>query len=182
MRRTSTVAVVAAFSALAVGSDFALAPYVNVKLMDTMVFVVAFLFGFRAGAGVAVVSETAWSFVSPWGAAGAITPFLVGGELLFAVAGWWSSRTWRDRSKPLSTHALFIGALMLVCAFLWDFETNAATALLAYWPALTLGKLLLTEGSGLPFALIHEVADFLLGMVVAPVAILAVPKTRYVSK
>jgi len=182
MRSTSTGAVVAAFSALAVGSDFALAPYVNVKLMDTIVFLVAFLFGLRAGAGVAIVSETAWSFVSPWGVAGWITPFLVGGELIFAVAGWWASRTWRDKAGSWGTHALFIGASMLVCAFLWDLETNAATALLAYWPTLTLGKLLLTEGFGLPFALIHEAADFLLGMVAAPAAILMIPKTRYVNK
>ncbi len=181
MSRTSTVAVVAAFSALTVGSDIALAPYANVKLMDTIVFVVAFLFGFKAGTGVAIVSETAWSFVSPWGVAGAITPFLVGGELLFALAGWWASRTWRERSELVGTHAIFIGALMFLCAFLWDLETNAATALLAYWPALTLGKLLLTEGVGLPFALVHEGADFLFGLAVAPVAIFAVSKARYVN-
>jgi riboflavin transporter FmnP len=182
VQRTSTVAVVAAFSALAVGSDFALAPYPNVKLMDTIVFLAAFLFGFRAGAGVAVVSELAWSFLSPWGAAGAITPFLVGGELLFAGAGWWSSKTWRGASKPLSAHALFMGAMMLVCAFFWDLETNAATALLADWPSLTAKEVLAFEGYGLPFALLHEVADFLFGMVAAPVAILAVPKARYVNR
>ena len=182
MRGASEVAVVATFSALAVGSDFALTPYVNVKLMDTIVFLVAFLFGFRAGAGVAVVSETAWSIVSPWGAAGAITPFLVGGELIFAIAGWWASKTWRDRSKPWGTLAVFIGASMLVCAFLWDFETNAATALLAYWPTLTLKDILATEGYGLPFALVHEVADFLLGMAAAPAAILTISRARYVNK
>jgi hypothetical protein len=178
VRGTSTVAAVAAFSALAVGSDFALAPYVNVKLMDTIVFVVAFAFGFRAGAGVAAVSETAWSFVSPWGTAGAITPFLVGGELLFAAAGWWSSRAWRDRPGPAGTRALFIGALMLICAFVWDFETNAATALLAYWPTLSLGRLVLTEVAGLPFAIVHEGADFLLGFLVAPTAILMIKSGR----
>jgi hypothetical protein len=181
MRGTSTVAVVAAFSALAVGTDFALAPFANVKLMDTIVFVVAFLFGLRAGAGVAVISETAWSFVSPWGSAGAITPFLVGGELLFAVAGWWSSKAWGDRLKPMGIQAIFIGAAMLLSAFLWDAETNAATALLAYWPGLTLAKLLLTEAFGVPFALVHEGADFLLGVLVAPAAILMASRTRRVG-
>ena len=181
MRGTLTVAVVAAFSALAVGSDFALAPFANVKLVDTIVFIVAFIFGFRAGAGVAVVSETVWSIVSPWGAAGAITPFLVGGELLFAVGGWWSSKTWGDRARPLSTPVVFIGALMLVCAFFWDFETNAATAFLEFWPALTLQKLLLTEGFGVPFALVHEGADFLLGLIVAPAAILMASRAGKVN-
>jgi len=173
------VAVVAAFSALAIGSDFALAPYVNVKLMDTIVFVAAFLFGFRAGAGVAIVSEAAWSVVSPWGSAGAITPFLVAGELLFAAAGWWSSKYWRGPGA-VASRVVFIGAVMLVCAFLWDLETNAATALLAYWPGLTLGKLLLTEVAGVPFAVPHEIADFLFGALVAPAAILGANRARYV--
>ena len=170
------MAVVAIFSALIVGSDFALAPFVNVKLLDAVVFVVAFVFGFRIGAGVAVISETVWSFVSPWGMAGVITPFLVGGELLFAIAGWWSSRVWGDRLKLSSPYVFFIGAVMLVCASLWDVETNAATALIASWPTLTLPILLSFEALGIPFALVHEVADFLLGMLFAPAVILLMPK------
>lgn len=176
MRRTSGVAAITVFSALIVGSDFALAPFVNVKLLDTIVFVVAFVFGFRIGAAVAVVSETAWSFVSPWGIAGAITPFLVGGEMLFVLAGWWASRVWGDRMKLPSPNAIFLGAVMLVCAFIWDLETNAATALIASWPTLTLPVLLSFEAVGIPFALVHEEADFLLGMLLAPVAILLIPR------
>jgi riboflavin transporter FmnP len=176
VRRASGVAVVAIFSALTVGSDFALAPFANVKLMDTIVFVVAFVYGFRKGAAVAVISETVWSLVSPWGMAGAITPFLVGGELLFALAGWWSSRVWGGRSRLLTPRSLFVAALMLICAFVWDFETNAATALIAYWPTLTVGNLSLTEIYGIPFALVHEEADFLLGLLVAPAAILMIPR------
>lgn len=176
MRGTSKVAVVTVFSALIIGSDFALAPFANIKLLDVIVFVVAFVFGFRMGAAVAIISETAWSFVSPWGMAGAITPFLIGGELLFAAAGWWSSRMWGDRMKLPSFNALFLGAVMLLCAFLWDLETNAATALLWYWPNLSLQGLVLFEAQGILFALIHEGADFLLGMLFAPVAILLIPR------
>ena len=56
--RSSDVAVVAIFSSLVVGSDFALAQFVSFKLMDTVVFLVAFVYGFRQGAAVAIVSET----------------------------------------------------------------------------------------------------------------------------
>jgi hypothetical protein len=177
MRKTSEVAVVTVFSALIVGSDFALAPFANVKLLDCIVFVVAFVFGFRLGAAVAVVSETAWSMVSPWGVAPwGIIPFLVGGELLFALAGWWSSRVWGERSEILSPNAIFIGATMMISAFLWDLETNAATALIASWPGLTLQELVSFEGIGIPFAIVHEAADFLLGMLFAPVVILLIPR------
>lgn len=170
------IAVVAVFSSLIVGSDFALAPFYNVKLLDTLVFVTGFVFGFRLGAAVAVLSETSWSFVSPNGIAGAITPFLVAGELLFAAAGWWASKVWGDWSKLSARDSVFIGALMLICAFFWDLETNAATALIAYWPNLTLSNLALTEGFGIPFALAHEASDFVLGTLVAPLTIFTIPR------
>jgi uncharacterized membrane protein len=176
VRNSSSVAVVVVFTALIVGSDFALTPLINIKLLDSLVFIVAFVFGFKEGAAVAVLSETTWSFVSPWGMGGAMTPFLVGGELIFALAGWWSARLWGDRSKLLTPNSVFIGAVMLICAFLWDFETNAATALVAYWPGLTFQEFLATQAVGVPFSVVHEEADFILGTLFAPVAILLIPK------
>ena len=165
----------AAFSAMIVGSDFALAPYANVKLLDVMVFVAAFLFGFRLGAAVGVISEGVWSVVSTWGPAGVMTPFLVGGELLFAAAGWWASKVWSDRGK-IGRNSLFVGALMLLCAFAWDLETNAGTAFVMSWPTTTLPIILAWEVSGIPFALVHEAADFFLGLLFAPTAILLIPR------
>ncbi len=176
--RSSDVAVVVVFTAMIVGSDFVLSPWVNIKLMDTLVFVVAFVFGFKDGAAVAILSETTWSFVSPWGMAGPMTPFLVGGELLFAVAGWWSARVWGDRSRLLTPNSLFIGAIMLICAFVWDFETNTATALVGFWPGLTFKDFLATQVSGVLFSVAHEEADFVLGTLFAPVAILLIPRVR----
>jgi uncharacterized membrane protein len=178
--RSKDVAVVAVFSATVVASDFALAPFVNFKLMDSIVFLVAYVFGFRQGAAVAVVSEGVWSVVSPWGPAGAITPFLIGGELLFAVAGWGASRAWGTEREPISPTVLFIGATLALCAFAWDFETNAASALVANWPGLTLGEVIGYELSGFvfPIPLAHELGDFLLGTVAAPAAILILPRVR----
>jgi uncharacterized membrane protein len=176
--RTRDVAVVAVFSATVVASDFALAPFVNFKLMDPIVFIVAFVFGFRQGAAVAVVSEAVWSVVSPWGPAGAITPFLVGGELLFAAAGWGSSRIWGAEKETVFPTTIFIGATLALCAFVWDFETNAASALIANWPGLTLREVIGYELSGFvfPIPLAHELGDFLLGMVAAPAALFMVPR------
>jgi hypothetical protein len=182
LRSTREVALVAVFTAMVVGSDFALAPYANIKLMDVTVFLVAYVFGFRTGAAVAVLSETIWSVVSPWGFAGPVAPFLVGGELLFAAAGWGASRVWGADGKVLSPTALFIGATLAICAFAWDFETNAATALIATWPGTSLSQMVFYELQGFvfPTPLAHELWDFVLGALVAPAAILAMPRVKRV--
>jgi hypothetical protein len=180
LRFTSSVAMMEVFTALVVASDFALTPFVNFKLMDVVVFLVAFAFGFRQGGAVAILSETIWSVVSPWGPAGIIAPFLVGGELLFAAAGWAASRVWTAKGQKVSLASLFIGATLAICDFLWDFETNAATALIANWPGLTLGELVDYELAGFvfPVPLAHEVGDFLLGTLLAPAAIMAISRVR----
>jgi uncharacterized membrane protein len=170
---TRQLALVPILSALVVGSDFALAPYPNVKLLDVIVFSASFVYGFRLGAAVAVISEGAWSVISPWGYAGAFAPFLVGGELLFAAAGWWASRVWSDRSEVV-LNSVFIAALMLLCAFLWDFETNLANAFI--FSGTTLSSILAWQVSGMPFAFVHEAADFALGLLFAPAAILLIPR------
>ena len=177
MRRSSGVAVVATLTALIVGSDFALAGALDVKLLDAVVFMAALVFGLRIGAAVGILSETIWSFVSPWGAAGMMTPFLVLGELLFAVAGWAAARTWGNNVRQMSSKALFIGATMAICAFVWDFETNAATALFEFWPHLTLNEFVYTEVlQGGPFFLSHDLSDLLLGVFFIPLVIPLVQK------
>ena len=171
------MAIVATFTALILGSDFALAGAVDVKLLDTMVFLTALLFGLRFGVAVAVLSETIWSFVSPWGVAGMMTPFLVVGELLFAVAGWAAAKAWGTDIRQGTSKAVFIGATMAVCAFVWDFETNAATALFEFWPHPTLAQFIAVEVvQGGPFFFAHDVSDFLLGVFLVPVAITMVLK------
>ena len=176
LRRSYDVAVVAVFTSLVIGSDFALAGIANFKLMDTIVFMVAFVFGLKQGAAVAVLSETVWSVVSPWGQAGAISPFLIGGELLFAFAGWGAARIWGAEKKAISPTAAFIGATLAICAFIWDVETNAATGLLA--GANSFASILLYEVSGIPFMIPHELGDFLLGTLFAPATILMTSKFR----
>ena len=171
---------VAVFSATVVATDFALVPFVNFKLMDTIVFLVAFVFGFRQGAAVAVVSEAVWSAVSPWGPAGAIAPFLMTGELLFAAAGWGAARLWGGQRRSISPATLFMGATLALCAFAWDFETNAISALIANWPGLNWGEVFAYELSGFvfPFPMAHEIEDFALGTVAAPAALLLLSKFR----
>jgi hypothetical protein len=176
--RTPDLAAAAAFTALAVGSDFALTDIPNVKLVDPIVFSVAFVYGFRMGAYVGILSELIWGAVSPYGFGGYIIPFLVVGEVLYALAGWAAAKAWRGESAVLSSRSLYMGALLALCAFLWDFQTNAGTAFLSFWPQVTLQKVLATEAVGVPFMLAHEVSDLVTGSILCPVIILYASRMR----
>ena len=169
--RGREIAVVAVFTALAVASDFALTGVLNVKLVDPIVFSVAFVFGLEMGVYVGVLSELIWGAASPFGFGGYIIPFLVGGEVLYALAGWSASKFWSGATSRLNSRNLYFGFILTVCAFLWDLETQAGTAILEYWPQLTGQKLLATEAFGLPFMVSHEVSDLLTGAIIAPIII-----------
>jgi uncharacterized membrane protein len=172
MQSTRSLTVIAIFTSLIIASDFALAPALNVKMMDTIVFATAFVFGFRVGASVAVVSELIWSVVTPYGMFLPITPFLVGGELLFATAGYIASKIWgMERLSPLSSRSFFFGAILAICAFIWDFETNVATAIIQYG-SRSLEQILLVVAGGIYFMIPHELSDFVLGTALAPIIIM----------
>ena len=176
VRSSQSLAVITVFTALAVGSDFALAGVPNVKLVDTLVFLAAYVFGFRVGASVGVLSELIWAYLSPWGAPGAIAPFLILGEVVYAIAGTGAARVWGGGSILKSGKSFVFGGLVARCAFAWDIETNVATALVAFWPSISVGNVISTVLVGIPFMLSHEVSDFALGLIFVPVIILMVPR------
>lgn len=165
---TKELALVAGFTGLAIASDFALTDALNVKLVDPIVFSVAFVFGLEMGVYVGILSELIWGTVSPFGFGGYMIPFLVAGEILYALAGWAAAKVWAGQSSSLSDRNLYFGTLLAICAFLWDLETNAGTALLEYWPSLTPQKLLATFVLGSPFMMAHELSDLATGALLAP--------------
>jgi hypothetical protein len=168
---TRRLAAVASFTALALGTDYALSLFPNlpnVKLVDPIVFSVAFVYGFETGVYVGVLSELVWGTVNPLGFGGYIIPFLVAGEVLFAVAGWAASRLWSARGPQTPARNFCFGCLLAICAFLWDLETNAATAIVVFWPSLTMRKVIATELVGVPFMVPHEVSDLVTGALLVP--------------
>ncbi|HZW54950.1 MAG TPA: hypothetical protein VFF30_01535 [Nitrososphaerales archaeon] len=170
-----TVSIVALFVSLILATDYGLAPIPNVKLVDTLVFACAFVFGFRMGAYVALASELIWGVISPYGFGQYIIPFLAVGELLYAFAGWGASRIWNgEEISTLSPRNTYFGALLCICAFIWDTETNLATGLLQLIAQghITLSGLMLFEGTGLIFMIPHEITDLVFGSLLAPIVIL----------
>ena len=170
MRSTKTLCLIAIFTSLIIASDYALIPALNVKLVDTLVFSTSFVFGFRIGAAVAVISELIWGVISPYGFFLPIVPFLVLGELLYVFAGYFASKVWgTELFGAFSTRNLYFGAILAICAFLWDLETNIATGILE--GARTFEAYLVVIAFGTPFAISHELSDFILGATLAPIVI-----------
>src|SRR5690242_2489623 len=66
----------------------------NVKLMDALVFIAAFLFGLGVGLGTAISIWVVYGFINPYGQDDlTLLLFLMTGECLYAIAGALLSRT-----------------------------------------------------------------------------------------
>jgi len=170
------VAMITVFTALIIGSDYVLAGWANVKLLDSLVFLAAYLFGFRIGASVGVLSEFIWAYATPWGSPGYIAPFLVAGEVIYALAGSAASRIWASEPSFRSGTNVALGGLLAICALVWDLETEFGTALIGFWPSVTMANYVGTVLLGLPFTLAHEVSDFVFGAFLVPAAIMVIPR------
>ena len=169
---TRTVAIIAVFVALVVGSNFALAELPDSKLDGLIVFASAVAFGPGTAAAVAVLSELIWSQVSPWGPSGSsLLPFLLSAELLYVLGGVIALRLVKRTGGGLAERGALFGGILVVSTLAWDLWTNLGTALLYYGSAINLAGLLLVEFNppALLFDIVHEGTNFLLGLFVAPV-------------
>jgi hypothetical protein len=82
------VALIAVFTALSLSTNYVMIDIPNIKLMDSFVFIAAFLFGLEVGLGSAVSIWIVYAFINPWGQAGfPLFFFLVIGECFYAIAG-----------------------------------------------------------------------------------------------
>src|SRR6266487_3548427 len=87
------VALIAVFTALSLGTNYAMIDLWNIKLMDALIFIAAFLFGIRVGLGSAISTWIVYGFINPYGQADPILlVFLITGECFYAIAGTLISR------------------------------------------------------------------------------------------
>ena len=174
---TRPVATIAVFTALIVGSNLALTNLPDVKLDAALIFMTTIVFGAYAGASVAVLSETIWSQISPWGASGAyLLPFLVSAELLYVVAGLIARRMLKGRWDAVDGSSVWFAGLLGIFTFLWDVWTNLGYAVLG--TPLSLGPILLVEFNplALSFNVTHEVSNIVLGAAFVPATLILLPK------
>jgi hypothetical protein len=192
--------IVAVFTALSLATNYALIGFQNVKLMDTLVFIVAFLFGIRLGIGVAVSTWLVYGLVNPNGVDGPIIlSFLILGECFYALSGAILSRTSvgqeLSRMKPSydsgritgrigvfrklarrirnlnPTRSLVFALVGLQATFGYDLLTNFAS-----WLFLTNSlyqAFIIGNIIGAPFSVAHEGSNIVFFATVAPAVILA---------
>jgi len=191
--------IVAVFTALSLATNYALIGFQNVKLMDTLVFIVAFLFGVRLGIGVAVSTWLVYGLVNPNGVDGPIIlSFLILGECFYALSGAILSRTSVGQElslvKPLDgslatektsvfrklarrirnlnpTRSLVFALVGLQATFGYDLLTNFAS-----WLFLTTSlyqAFIVGNVIGAPFSVAHEGSNTIFFATVAPAVIVA---------
>ena len=169
------VSLIAVFTAISIGTNFAMIDIPNVKLMDAFIFLAAFLFGLEVGLGSAVSVWVIYGFVSPYGVDDFVTlSFLITGECLYALSGWALSRATvgKDLFKPGSYYPARIpvfGLVGLLATFAYDVLTNFGTYFLrtsSAYQALLVGMI-----TGAPFAILHEGSNLIFFATVVPLAI-----------
>jgi hypothetical protein len=176
-RPSVKVLIVAVFTALSLATDYAMTGFQNIKVMDTLVFLAAFLFGFRSGIGVALLTRFIFGVVNPIGPADPITlVFVMIGECFFVIAGIGLRRTFVASSFPKGSReyerlTIVLSLVGLMATFAFDVLTNFASLLLktsSLYQAFVVGNIV-----GVPFAVIHEVSNAFFFALVAPAVILA---------
>jgi uncharacterized membrane protein len=171
------VALIAVFTALSLGTNYAMIDIPNVKLMDALVFIAAFLFGIEVGLGSAISIWLIYGFINPYGQADPVLLFfLMTGECFYAVAGGFLSRASVARdllnnARPFRRVGLLFGLIGFQATFAYDVLTNFGSWIFktsSLYQALTIGLI-----TGVPFAIIHEASNLVFFATVVPLAIVA---------
>lgn len=166
---------VAVFTALSLGTNYAMIGLPNVKIMDALVFVSAFLFGLGVGVGVAVSTWGVYGFINPYGQAGPVLfIFLITGESFYALAGAGLRKTFVAKELLIEGRAYgrisyIFGVVGLAATFAYDVLTNFASYLFlttTLFQALVIGLI-----TGAPFAVLHELSNLIFFATVVPAAI-----------
>ena len=171
---------IAVFSAMSLGTNYALISIPNVKLMDAFVFLAAYLFGVKVGIGVAISTWGVYGFVNPYGQDDLILlSFLIVGECFYAIAALPLRRVTvprnilRDYGELVwfGEYSILVGFTGFIATLAYDLLTNFASWLFktnSLYAAFLIGNIF-----GAPFSIIHEVSNLAFFVAVVPVAIKA---------
>ncbi len=161
VKRTKLIALIVSLSALCVGTNYAMIPLSNVKLMDSIVFTTSVVFGYVPGTLVAVLSWLIYGTLNPLGFSAPVLTTVVLSETVYSCGGHLMGKTSYGRragSNVSMNRSLVFGSVGLFCTLIYDLVTNAVSGLLAYnsvWVGWA------TMNFPFPLGIIHESSNFL---------------------
>lgn len=164
MRLSKRVSVISILTATCIGSSYALSALPNVNLMDVLVFVSGYCFGFAIGSTIAVLSWLVYGTINPFGFGGIHIPVVAISEIVYALFGALARRYHILANPNPPSHYLSVSAAVLgfVSTFIYDLFTNIAWAHIWY-----AGSIATAIVVGIPFAIVHEVSNFAIFLVCA---------------
>jgi hypothetical protein len=169
---TVKIGIIITFCALSIGTDYALVGVTNVKPMDLIVFIGGFLFGPVVGSSIGVLSWSIYGALNPLGFEPRIWLVTMFAESVYGITGGLLGRALGTRG--LSTQRLRLIVLFAAMGFLptvlYDLVTNVVYASVFNIPIIT------AIFMGAPFAVLHEVANFIMFGVLSVPTIVALGK------
>ncbi|MEM2094894.1 MAG: hypothetical protein QXI32_06325, partial [Candidatus Bathyarchaeia archaeon] len=129
VKKTRSIAIVVCLSALCVGTNYAMLPLSNVKLMDTVVFTTSLAFGFATGAAVAALSWLVYGTLNPLGFSAPILATVILSEMVYPYAGLMvrRNRSLRELNSSSITRSVVLGTTGFLCTLAYDLITNAVS-------------------------------------------------------
>lgn len=157
---TRRIAVIAVLVALAVGTNYAMMPLINVKLMDAIVFIGGVCFGPVVGALIGAFSWTVYGTLNPWGFSLHIWFATMFSESIYGVAGGLVRKSINGyhsgaKNSPVTICILF-GTLGVFLTLIYDLITN-----IVFGYVSNLSILLAVIGGFVPFGILHVLSNAL---------------------
>lgn len=185
-RVAAEAAVILAFAAAILATNYALTGFPNVKLFDLLVFLAGYTLGFRRGASVAIVAWLVYGNFNPYGPT--TLPLLatvMASETVYAGAGALARKVTSPNSVRLlpSRASLLFGGLAILSTLAYDAATNLYTGV--HWAMVSQSTdyarwvlVALFNPGALFFTAAHLSSNLLFFTAFAPVLIKGVERIR----
>jgi len=169
-------------TALCIGSNYLMIGLLNVKFMDLFVFVSGYLMGSLSGVSVGILTWLVYGTLNPYGSRLDILVATCIGESLYGLVGGLSAKFGLDvppvssmtiKEKRFWGSSIKMGLIGFLLTFIYDLFTNIVSGITVGIPPL------FAIITGIPFAVAHEVSNFLFFFLLSNVLINAIQKVAF---
>jgi len=163
---TLKISVTAILIVIALVTNYSLIWLPQVKLMDSIMFLIAYYFGWRYGTIAVLVTRFIYGIINPYGFEIFSLFMVISGELAFvALAQIFRKIIPPNRLLYEKASITLLAFFVVLATFIFDIYTNAMVGALWY-RSIMLGIVV-----GIPFALMHEIANLIIAPIIVPLCI-----------